>query len=170
MTHLEGPIVDSFYEAALLSWSNKLEPVLPCIDKAYQRPAGNKYRFGDRNPYLEEVEALKAAKAARLLMRSQAKQAREEDAIWERGGERFGNVVRRAVMRGVSHVEDWAENFTDQSEAHPEVRSYTWGERMRMARGSRPNSRKNSMELTHTVAHPVGESLLRRDGCPRSVS
>jgi phosphatidylserine/phosphatidylglycerophosphate/cardiolipin synthase-like enzyme len=29
MTHLEGPIVDSLYDMALISWNNKLEPPLP---------------------------------------------------------------------------------------------------------------------------------------------
>jgi hypothetical protein len=31
MTHIEGPIVDSFYDACLISWNNKLEPPLPCM-------------------------------------------------------------------------------------------------------------------------------------------
>lgn len=30
MTHIEGPIVDSFYDTALLSWERELEPPLPC--------------------------------------------------------------------------------------------------------------------------------------------
>ena len=29
MTHLEGPIVDSVYDTALISWHNALEPPLP---------------------------------------------------------------------------------------------------------------------------------------------
>lgn len=29
MTHLEGPIVDSFYDMALMSWDRKMEPPLP---------------------------------------------------------------------------------------------------------------------------------------------
>ncbi|KAK3318867.1 hypothetical protein B0H66DRAFT_582359 [Apodospora peruviana] len=35
MIHLEGPIVDSFYDMALLSWNKKLEPPLP----SYNSPA-----------------------------------------------------------------------------------------------------------------------------------
>lgn len=30
MTHLEGPIVDSVYDMALISWSKELNPPLPC--------------------------------------------------------------------------------------------------------------------------------------------
>lgn len=31
LVHLEGPIVDSFYDMALISWHKKLEPPLPCL-------------------------------------------------------------------------------------------------------------------------------------------
>jgi len=32
MVHLEGPIVDSFYDMALISWHKKLDPPMPCRD------------------------------------------------------------------------------------------------------------------------------------------
>lgn len=32
MIHLEGAIVDSFYDMALITWSNALKPPLPCLD------------------------------------------------------------------------------------------------------------------------------------------
>jgi hypothetical protein len=31
MIQLEGPIVDSIYDMALISWNKKLEPPLPCL-------------------------------------------------------------------------------------------------------------------------------------------
>lgn len=31
LTHIEGPIVDSFYDAALLSWGKPLDPPLPLL-------------------------------------------------------------------------------------------------------------------------------------------
>ena len=31
MTHIEGPIVDSFYDMSLCSWSKELTPPLPCL-------------------------------------------------------------------------------------------------------------------------------------------
>lgn len=31
LAHIEGPIVDSFYDAALLSWGKRLEPSLPLL-------------------------------------------------------------------------------------------------------------------------------------------
>lgn len=32
LSHIEGPIVDSFYDAALLSWGRPLEPPFPLLD------------------------------------------------------------------------------------------------------------------------------------------
>ena len=37
MAQYEGPIVDSFYDVALISWHNALNPPLPCLDS----PAAN---------------------------------------------------------------------------------------------------------------------------------
>ncbi|KAJ5169265.1 uncharacterized protein N7482_004859 [Penicillium canariense] len=34
LTHIEGPIVDSFYDAALLSWGNPLDPPFPLLKSA----------------------------------------------------------------------------------------------------------------------------------------
>jgi hypothetical protein len=33
MTQFEGPIVDSFYEVALISWHNALKPPLPLLNQ-----------------------------------------------------------------------------------------------------------------------------------------
>jgi hypothetical protein len=33
MIQLEGPIVDSFYDMALISWHNELKPPLPCLQE-----------------------------------------------------------------------------------------------------------------------------------------
>lgn len=53
MTHLEGPIVDSLYDMALLSWSKPLEPCLPCHNTPnameYEVLAANNIRKGYAN-------------------------------------------------------------------------------------------------------------------------
>lgn len=38
--HLEGPIVESFYDMALLSWSEKMEPPLPLLVNPKERIVG----------------------------------------------------------------------------------------------------------------------------------
>ncbi|KAJ6445430.1 phospholipase D Active site motif protein [Purpureocillium lavendulum] len=38
MVHLEGPIVDSIYDSALMIWSKPLDPPLPCLLAAAQSP------------------------------------------------------------------------------------------------------------------------------------
>lgn len=46
MTHIEGPIVDSFYDMSLCSWSKKLEPPLPTCDL----PAASIWRLSSEQP------------------------------------------------------------------------------------------------------------------------
>jgi phosphatidylserine/phosphatidylglycerophosphate/cardiolipin synthase-like enzyme len=50
MTHIEGPIVDSFYDLALISWDKQLEPPLPCATQpAFQKepPCFSDQEFND---------------------------------------------------------------------------------------------------------------------------
>lgn len=39
--HLEGPVVDAFYDMALLSWSEAMDPPLPLLDNPAARVAHN---------------------------------------------------------------------------------------------------------------------------------
>lgn len=109
MSHFEGPIVDSFYEIALQSWYNRLSPPLPFIATPYQPPRdanGNiRYRFADRNPYFDDIEVVKAAKAARQLLRDQTK-----DTDLERDAERqtFTEAVRRKIDQQRASFATWA--------------------------------------------------------------
>ncbi|KAG2066327.1 hypothetical protein BDR04DRAFT_1106891 [Suillus decipiens] len=50
MIHLEGPIVDSLYDTALISWFRSMHPPLPLLDTQYQPPEGG-YKFGMDNEY-----------------------------------------------------------------------------------------------------------------------
>lgn len=109
MSHFEGPIVDSFYEIALQSWYNRLSPPLPFIGTPYQPPRdenGNiRYLFADRNPYFDDIEVVKAAKAARQLLRDQTK-----DTDLERDAERqtFTEAVRRKIDQQRASFATWA--------------------------------------------------------------
>lgn len=50
MTHIEGPIVDSFYDMALCSWSKRLEPPLP----SYDSPAASTWYTNIQQPNYDE--------------------------------------------------------------------------------------------------------------------
>lgn len=51
MTHLEGPIVDSMYDMALLSWHIALTPPPPLIGKETTGSDEGGYKFGMENRY-----------------------------------------------------------------------------------------------------------------------
>lgn len=54
MTHIEGPIVDSFYDMCLLSWGEAFQPPLPLLKGGGGAPKeGEEYKFSDENRYLK---------------------------------------------------------------------------------------------------------------------
>ncbi|KZP08421.1 phospholipase D active site motif protein [Athelia psychrophila] len=52
MTHVEGPIVESFYDMCLLSWGNALTPPLPLLAAPPPAPAPGSYRFQDDHAHI----------------------------------------------------------------------------------------------------------------------
>lgn len=82
MIHLEGPVVDSIYDTLLLSWWESFSPVPPTIaERSHYRNTDKEpvYTFSDSNAYLAQIDVLKAAKAARLLLNKQNAKARQVD-------------------------------------------------------------------------------------------
>ncbi|WVQ77830.1 hypothetical protein IAR50_007523 [Cryptococcus sp. DSM 104548] len=153
MSHFEGPIVDAFYEIALHSWYNKLTPPLPCLGTPYEPPRdaeGNiQYLFQDHNPYFDDIEILKAARAARLLLRRQNKDAEDSRfAHHDTAGERLFAAVQKVVDQQRQRAADWkpAEELEARAQtAMKELRDFRdkWGLGMqgRMASSSRVGSR-----------------------------
>lgn len=149
MTHLEGPIVDSFYDVALHSWYNKLSPPLPCMDKPYDPPrdeSGNPcYLFRDHNPYFREIEVLKAARAARKLLRLQTEDIDADRArnlaSAHPAHERLVEAVRQAMASQRQNLQHAQEEIALRS-AHTMKELRGFGERMGFS--SRPGSRRAS--------------------------
>ncbi|KAL7418972.1 hypothetical protein Q5752_006656 [Cryptotrichosporon argae] len=153
MSHLEGPIVDAFYEVALHSWHNKLAPPLPCIDKPYQPPRdadGNiRYLFSDANPFFVDIEILKAARAARLLLRRQTK-ALDEEQDDSHTRERFRDIVRHAVENQRMSLAQTQEGLVrDFRDLRDRIVASGFGSRP----NSRPNSRRPSAQDLTKLAH-----------------
>lgn len=64
MVHLEGPIVDSFYDMALISWFRPMRPILPLLNRPFEKPESG-YQFGMDNEYAS-VHLLDGKKGAEL--------------------------------------------------------------------------------------------------------
>lgn len=52
MVHIEGPIVESFYDVAFFTWANAMKPPLPLL-KDVPNYEGMQYKFGDDNDRLK---------------------------------------------------------------------------------------------------------------------
>jgi hypothetical protein len=171
MSHLEGPVVDAFYEIALHSWYNQLSPPLPCMNTPYQPPRDPatgevRYLFSDHNPYFDDIEILKAARAARMLLRKQTMD--ETKASEEHGRERFRDAVRKVVDQQRQSLADWHPgddlNAAAQS-AMQELREFRdrWasgmmGSRVGSRAGSRSNSRAPSRRASSSDVHVHGKA------------
>lgn len=73
MIHLEGAVVESFYDIFLYSWHHKMTPLLPCVanppeERRDHTAKAADFQFQDQNPYLNDIELVKAAKAARQML------------------------------------------------------------------------------------------------------
>lgn len=164
MSHFEGPVVDAFYEIALHSWYNRLTPPLPCMTTPYQPPRDStgriQYLFQDHNPYFDEIEILKAARAARLLLR---KQTKDLDAGEHHGRERLRDTVKKLVGQRRQSMADRNPGEELDARRHLAVEQLRdvrerWG--LVGGSASRPNSRGTSRRNSAVRIDP----LLRAKG------
>ena len=112
MVHLEGSIVDSLYDVALLSWHKKLEPPLP----SYNSPAarGGLGSFGDRDAEMFGPDGvLKGSSVVVDPARISIKQAygrengeiHEPGAVHSSGAAESSDQTRSDVVTGPSTTE-----------------------------------------------------------------
>ncbi|THG96576.1 hypothetical protein EW145_g7754 [Phellinidium pouzarii] len=114
MIHFEGPIVDSFYDVALFSWANALDPPLPLLAKPPVHT--DDYKFGWDNAHLKYIDTEFSSQAARTLLGKQQARDDQQDGRRKRV-DGFGNAVRTAV--GI-HPGDAAGLGTDELiDEHP---------------------------------------------------
>ncbi|KAG0703755.1 hypothetical protein DFH29DRAFT_914887 [Suillus ampliporus] len=84
MVHFEGPIVDSLYDTALISWFRPMHPPLPLLDTRYRPPAEG-YRFGMDNEYTT-TRNLDGSKGAELFKRLERDAGGVHDGDGDKGG------------------------------------------------------------------------------------
>ena len=168
MSHFEGPVVDAFYEIALHSWYNRLSPPLPCMTTPFQPPCDRsgqiRYLFQDYNPYFDDIEIMKAARAARLLLRRQTKELSTEEP---QGRERFRDTVRKVLDERRQTFADWNPGEELEARRHLAVEQLrAFRERFGLSgitmgrSGSRGPSRRAS--AIDVLPRPEGEPLLDR--------
>ncbi|KZO91603.1 hypothetical protein CALVIDRAFT_541638 [Calocera viscosa TUFC12733] len=112
MVHLEGPIVDSLFDMAMLSWHNALKPALPSLlgplsDTSAQRDDG-RYKFGKQNPYIACKNIEEASRRARGDLKRQhtellAELERErQQRAYGRGAELWDSVREAFTINGTT--------------------------------------------------------------------
>ncbi|KAI9621365.1 hypothetical protein KEM48_007768 [Puccinia striiformis f. sp. tritici PST-130] len=91
MIQLEGPIVDTFYDTFLLSWSNRLNPPLPLLAGA-PSSRNDAYQFSSNNAYLRDTDFVKSMKDSQATFHGETES--------DRNGARFSRTA--AGIRALS--------------------------------------------------------------------
>lgn len=96
MVHLEGPIVQSFYDMALLSWWNEMDPPLPLLSQNPQYPdpgSSSHYQFGTDHPLAQTHGDLHAAGARAFnTLSSQLEQYNFQEGTTQAGFQKAQDV------------------------------------------------------------------------------
>ncbi|KAJ6096543.1 hypothetical protein N7486_007289 [Penicillium sp. IBT 16267x] len=98
LSHIEGPIVDSFYDAALLSWGKPLDPPLPMLNSPAESnpiPAHNGEHKVDPNVSLPEDLQENTASSPHWDVDFEGEAKRVNSSINSRGGETPTQAVTR---------------------------------------------------------------------------
>ncbi|KAG0149930.1 hypothetical protein CROQUDRAFT_668840 [Cronartium quercuum f. sp. fusiforme G11] len=85
MIHLEGPIVDGFYDMFLISWNNAFKVPLPFLTSPTSSSlaltqsstsARHQYKFGFENAFLRSIDVVRSAQDARATLIREAESDR----------------------------------------------------------------------------------------------
>lgn len=152
MVHLEGEIVQSLYDTALISLASTLTPPLPLLKLPPPNPPVEGMRFQEKNPWLSEIPLVGAAEAARRLMRllqkaSDVEEERRREGLPERG--RMRNVVRGLIERMEEPSKERGPNWLDDI-----------AEAVARPIASRANSRANSRGASRRGSYDCGFFFL----------
>ncbi|MBW0496992.1 hypothetical protein O181_036707 [Austropuccinia psidii MF-1] len=114
MIHLEGPIVESFYDMFLISWSNHLKPPLPLLNQTenLQNSSPQNYRFGFDNPFLRNIDIVKSAKDARNALNREAEIDRNAIAT----NQQHDGIMNSSLATVVRDLMDERRRIRHQSE------------------------------------------------------
>jgi hypothetical protein len=88
MTHLEGPIVDSLYDMALISWSKKLEPPLPSHNSPAVRDGVGSFGVGGSHDRMFASDSVTGGRAGEIQLdqsRGQQTYAHESQHVKQPG-------------------------------------------------------------------------------------
>jgi len=166
MVHIEGPIVQSFYDMALISWWNAMDPKLPLLQMQPNYPAtghASQYQFGSDHPIatahgdLDQVAARASTTLAEHHKTTKLRQPDDTDTA-ATGTDKHGHAgkVDGASAKGDPNA--------PKSEA---ANDRTW-DATNQAEADRVNGAVNSSSLSqHLSKSLTGRTLTprHRNGC-----
>lgn len=126
-TRLEGDIVNSVYDHALISWGNRLRPPLPCLaEPASKTPPASSFSSSDESS-LPHMTASKLREIALTSRKRLQDDNEESEGKSDREGKRksFADVVETVMRReGPSHTVSAQNNETANNEKPPQTENF----------------------------------------------
>ncbi|KAF8312473.1 hypothetical protein DL93DRAFT_2059854 [Clavulina sp. PMI_390] len=155
MTHVEGPIVQSLYDVALISWGLAMNPPLPLLSEPM--PVQKEFKFGKEHPAISSKDLEKA--------RVQAGAFIKESHLPDFGGEQDGNTGSTVINEDKDVQKALEENFNTMalitkhlSEcAHTNLQPNTTGDAT-----YDPNAPPFRPHIIHSAHEPVPMVLVNR--------
>ncbi|CEQ39387.1 SPOSA6832_00904 [Sporobolomyces salmonicolor] len=113
MSHIEGPIVEAFYDMALISWNEALNPTLPLLNSP--PPTQREYHFGENHEDIKSKDIEGAQQSSRQLLKGQNKQATAEEAKAEGQDQLQSKVNENPPSAGTYDQDNTVEANRDSS-------------------------------------------------------
>lgn len=159
MTHIEGPIVQSFYDMALLSWWKSFTPPLPLLNHppTYpDTPDRSHYSFGQAHPVISTKGDLdSAASKSRQTLAEHHAQTEEPSA---------DQAMRKQVEKWDSSNQDEAERVNDQFSTEASINQHLNTGTKIAATDSEPPQNAEAFKplVLHSPHDPVPMALVNR--------
>ncbi|GAA5960569.1 hypothetical protein JCM21900_002846 [Sporobolomyces salmonicolor] len=113
MSHIEGPIIEAFYDMALISWNEALNPTLPLLNSP--PPTQREYHFGKNHEDIKSKDIEGAQQSSRQLLKGQNKQAIDEEAQAEGQDQLQSKVNENPPSAGTYDQDNTVEANRDSS-------------------------------------------------------
>ncbi|WWD17806.1 hypothetical protein CI109_102248 [Kwoniella shandongensis] len=158
MSHIEGPIVQAFYDMALLSWSNAFHPPLPLLAHPPTYPPGGSknYDFGTAHPVIGSKGDLDSAasRSREILAQHHAQE----------GGDDGGQSMQRKKEIWDGNNADEAERVDDQfTDEEAITKHLNTGSKIDITdKSPPPNAAAFKPLFLHTPHNPFPIALVNR--------
>jgi len=153
MVQLEGPIVDSLYDMALLSWHKKLDPPLPCLESPAARMEGASSFNESWGNLFSPEGSIKGHSAVVDPMKMRARKPYGAEAVGIANGSTAETIQQRDFAEMSMNPADIANPSSDSRQ------SESGGDKTLLSQNTPSLDKSTSQSRDSILDHPSAQSL-----------